>query len=156
VRPYVDRHYLRGPKPVGAAVVLAGACGLVCGTAAATAAANANVVSPAATVLSTCSYAALQRAVAHGGLVDLACSGAVNFPGPIIINAGQSVYLDGSGTKVTLNGEGAFELFVVKGGSLTLVDLALSGAMATGNNGHSGLSGGNGADGSNGARARRA
>ena len=83
-----------------------------------------------------CTFPALQAAIAAGGVIDFGCSfGTINFASPITVDGG-SVTLDASGQSVSFDGGGASRLFIVAGGKLTLVDLALEDAKLTGQFGY--------------------
>jgi hypothetical protein len=111
-----------------------------------------------ATVLSTCDLADLLSAIssaesAGDGTVQIGCSGTINVsPAPITVSPSQSLTLDASGAPspgVTLSGGQANRVLDVEGGSLTLVDINVTGGLVTGSDGGPGLPGEIGSDGSN-------
>ena len=105
-----------------------------------------------AKTLTNCTFAALQKAVAAGGVAHFACSGTIAFTQAVTVGAGNSVTLDGSGWSVVFDGKAKTRLFVVaKGGTLTLVDLTLQDGAVTGAKGASGAKGSKGSNGDNGA-----
>jgi len=83
-----------------------------------------SIASAKVTTLSKCTFSALQTAVAHGGVIDFGCNGAIAFSIPITISSG-SVTLDASGQSVAFDGQSKTQLFLVKGGTVTLIDLTL-------------------------------
>jgi sugar lactone lactonase YvrE len=85
----------------------------------------------------SCSEAALDTALASGGIIGFDCGGAaqINFSGAKTINFGNSVTLDGGG-EITLSGGGVDRLFVVSAGAaLTLRDIILTGGYSSGDGG---------------------
>jgi hypothetical protein len=114
------------------------------------------------TNLSSCSFTALQSAVAAGGTIDYqqSCSATsaaeVRFTATLTIAAGQSVDIESNGFTVDLDGQGKHRLFTVAGGTLALTGIDLvdgsvaRGAASGGTNGANGNPGSAGTSGVNG------
>ncbi|MCC7375422.1 MAG: hypothetical protein IT581_12275 [Verrucomicrobiales bacterium] len=79
--------------------------------------------------MTRCDAAALESAMAGGGLVTLRCSGTIALSRTLQVT--QDTVLDASGQSVVLDGADAVQLFSVTGGAkLTLVNLTLSRGVA--------------------------
>ena len=102
------------------------------------------------TVLTSCSFAALKAAVATGGVIDYGCAGTITFTQAITVTTGTTT-IDGAGHAVVFDGGKSSRLFRVTGGALTLVDLTMRNARATGSAGPPGQTGDPGGDGATGA-----
>jgi hypothetical protein len=112
-----------------------------------------------ATVLNSCSFAALKTAVAAGGTVDYGVdcqSPPVSFTSTITVPAGLSVDIEANGHSVTFDGGAKVRLLEVTGGRLTVGGISLDNAQAAtasgtaGSNGAAGVTGAPGAAGANG------
>ena len=111
------------------------------------------------TILVSCTWSALQAAVAAGGTVEFGCSGTITVPSTMVIGSGESLILDGAGQSVVLQGEkptgspavNTERIFKVDGGSLVLDDLTLEGAELLPAPGADGQPGTNGTGGPNGS-----
>ena len=120
---------------------------------------------PAATgLLTSCSFTALQSAVAAGGTVDYGTScqsTPVTFTSTIFVPAGLTVDVEANGHSVTFSGAFKVRLFEVTGGKLTIGHITMSEAQVsaaggtTGGNGGAGTTGSSGATGANGPTAPR-
>lgn len=133
-------------------------------TAAVLAAVASTVCSPSAgatenssgttTTLRTCTWSALESAIAKGGTVIFACSGTIAPTTAITVSGTENLTLDAAGESVVLmghelknsGGTNTVRLFVVEGGSLTLDHLALEDSQVAppaGQNGTAGMAGTN-------------
>ena len=131
-------------------LVFAGVLVLVLSCVAITISGAGAAVTSAPDILTTCTEAALSPAIAETTVIDFGCSGTIAFSSPLSIGAGESASISGSGQTVTLSGGGKHQLFKVAG-SLTLVDLTLSGGSVVGPNGGNGKNGSDGEAGTNGS-----
>ena len=95
---------------------------------------EATASSSGPTVLNTCSYAALNAAVQKGGVIRFACNGTIPFTAWITVT--KAVTIDATGHSVTFDGQSKWQIFRVKGGSLTLVNLTLANAFVVGEDGY--------------------
>jgi hypothetical protein len=85
-------------------------------------------------VVSVCDEAHLLTALSGGGAVTFTCGGYIGLPNTITIAANTTI--DGSGQLVTISGNSAARVFVVKSGvSLTLSHLTVSWGSDTSSDG---------------------
>ena len=87
-----------------------------------------------------CDESSLRLAVEGGGLVTFACDGVITLSQPLVIAADSRI--DGAGHAVTLSGNNATRLFLVRNGNLTLRNLTIANGLAQGS--ACGLGGGGG------------
>jgi len=96
---------------------------------------QAALAAPAGTVITNCTQAGLESALAGGGAITFNCGGPATITDTTPINISQDAALDG-GDAVTLTGNFATRLFIVNSGvTFTLAHIVLEGAASTGGDG---------------------
>jgi hypothetical protein len=105
------------------------------------------------TLLTSCSFAALDSAVSGGGTIDYQqnCTGGstVVFPTEILFKGTADIEANGFG--VTFSGANSTRFFQLTGGRLTISGVTMHGGEETGQSGSEGTSGQPGTNGANGA-----
>ena len=141
VRSHVGR-IRRVPAFVGAAIIVGGATGIV-GTGTASAG--------PATVISVCTLANFEAAVAAGGTVTFATNCSLTLTNTVKVPSSLNLTINGGGFTVSLSGDTSVQLFSVKGGTLAITGITLGQGTSRGATGKDGMAGASGTTGANGA-----
>jgi hypothetical protein len=112
----------------------------------------------AASIISSCTPAAVQHALTTGGPWKFTCSGTISVPQvggaftPFTVAAGTTVALNATGHTVVLDGEGSASVLTMAAkAQVTLTGLTIFAGLATGTSGTDGPAGTTGTTGKNGA-----